>query len=612
MPTVHYYQRAVAIAFKVIVIFLGLAFFAISSVVLIQSLLSSSFPADISFSFFVDLFAALVSLISGVTLMSLFPEAVRIRFIRPSSTAESRPTYGFSSLLAIGVGTTIGSPLFIILPINVVEFAIVSVVSLIVAGFLSVLIARIYSFMFVFTTTNEIEGIGGPGFVKASTSDRSARYFVSRLSMWIANTALAAFSAIYLVSFSLSIFPQILALFGVSGNGAVIVISALLGLFIFWFIINSFFERRYLRLIGLVQIALLAVMVIIILLQGTLLGFAGHWNLSGLLNFGTGNIGFEILENTSYLFILFFGFQEIQAMVKETKDYSRIPIISRLRGNRSYHKTVFVPAAMYATVLISLAIMLFDALTVYSVHPSPADLQGAQIPALYLVGKYISPRFELVVGMAFVIAAVTTFIPAFIAASRHLRALSNDGFFPRSMRSASWLFTLILILLLVLTNPNFLVNITDFMVLVALGIISLSPYWLRRITDSVRKRTAILSLAVGLSALIVDILLYTTAQEVVLLGVLAMALGFMVYDMLNLGTVGLQLFVLFFDLVAVLFFWAFPTQITIYYPRFFPVVGGFPINVQSLLPSVLILSSAAIGINLLMDVFVIKRTNYIA
>ena len=42
-----------------------------------------------------------------------------VRFRRPSSHGLSNPTYGFYILLSIGVGSTIGSPLFIILPGNV-------------------------------------------------------------------------------------------------------------------------------------------------------------------------------------------------------------------------------------------------------------------------------------------------------------------------------------------------------------------------------------------------------------------------------------------------------------------------------------------------------------
>ncbi|MEM3675945.1 MAG: amino acid permease [Thermoplasmataceae archaeon] len=604
------YQKAIVIAFKIIVIFLGLAFFLLSTIILIQTLLHSSFPGALNFSFFVDIFAALVALISGVTLMSLFPESVRVRFVRPRISFPSRPTYGFYSLLAIGVGTTIGSPLFIILPVNVVQFAIVSIVSLVVAAVLSLMIARVYSRMYIFTTTNEIEAVGGPGFVRASTSERSARYFVSRLSMWIANTALAAFSAIYLVTFSIRIMPSILGALGLSPGQSEITVILILAVFIIWFAINAFLEKKYLRAIGIVQMVLLAIMVFIILMQSALIGEAGRWDLSGILNYGGGNFWFDILENTSYLFILFFGFQEIQAMVRETKDYSRIPIISRLRGNRLYHKTTFVPVAMYSTVLISLGIMLFDAVSAFSVHPDLAILQNSDIPSLFLVGRYISPRFEIFTGIAFIIAAITTFVPAFIAASRHLRALASDGFFPLSLRSASWLFTLLLILLLALTSTNFLVNITDFMVLVALGIISLSPYWLRKITRSIKRRTAAFSVVVGLAALLVDALLYTTSQEVVLLGVLAMALGFMVYDMLTLGTVGLQMFVIFFDVIAVLFFWAFPSSIAITYPRIIPILGGTPLNVQAILPFILLLSAAAIGINLIMDIFVIRRTNY--
>ena len=50
------------------------------------------------------------------------------------------------------------------------------------------------------------------------------------------------------------------------------------------------------------------------------IGFISSWNLSGILTLPQGNIVEDILENTGYLFILFFGFQEIQAMGRDIMD----------------------------------------------------------------------------------------------------------------------------------------------------------------------------------------------------------------------------------------------------------------------------------------------------
>src|SRR5208282_2380230 len=112
---------------------------------------------------------------------------------------------------------------------------------------------------------------------------------------------------------------------------------------------------------------------------------------------------------------------------------------------------------------------IFYGLAVYAAHPDVAAVLQSQIPALYLAKTFLGSWQELLMGIAFLIATVTTFVPAFLAASRHLSALGDDGYMPKSLTRFSWVFTLIAIFFLAVSNENFLIDITDFMVLVSLG-----------------------------------------------------------------------------------------------------------------------------------------------
>ncbi len=610
MKTSSDFIRFSVIFFKFISILIGLLFISISLVILFESIVHYRNPLDLNFNGSVEMLSAVGALISGITLVSIFPESMRAKFTRPSSKAPANPTYGFVTLLSVGIGATIGSPLFIILPVNIIQYAMVSLISLTIAGTLSYLIARIYSYMFVYTRANKLDAVGGPGFVKITTRDRSVRYFIARFSMWIANTALAAFSAIFLFTFTFQDFPEILSVYGINGSSVYFFEGTVLLLFIIWFIVNAFFERKYLKTIGYAQIVLLGIIILLIIVQGLFLGFAGSWNFSGFLSYRGSNIWLDVIENTGYLFILFFGFQEIQSLGRESLETSSIPLISRMFKLRPIPKEKYFPMAMMLTVLISLILMIFDALTIYAVHPSLGALQSSNIPALYIVKYYISPRFQIVTMTAFLLATVTTFVPAFIAASRHLRALSEDGFFPRSVKSFSWIFTVMLIILLSLTNPGFLVNITDFMVLIALGIICLSAFWLRKVTGKVPRSIVATSLIAGIGAFIIDISVYPVSQLVVLLGVVAVILSFLMYDAISLGTVGLQLFVIFFDLLGFLFLSYFPSDIAFRYPAIFGPLSHRIIFPDTDLREIILFSAITIFINVLMDVFVIKRTDY--
>ena len=613
MTAVASYIRSSVIAFKIITVVIGIIFIVVSATILYGSSGMFLGTSKIQFSGTILLFAALASLVSGITLVVILPESVKVRFARPRARTQPNPTYGFVTLLAIGVGATIGSPLFIILPVNIVQYAIVSILSLILAGALSLGIARIYSFMYKYSVENKVEVVGGPTYVLISTRDRSVRYFIARFSLWIANTSLAAFCAIFFFQFTFQTLPVIAPAIGLTSAQAETAGYIVVGLFAVWFIINAFMEKKFIRVIAGAQVVFLVIMVGIILLQGFLLGFHGDWNLSGIGHYSGSNIYLDIIENTGYLFILFFGFQEIQSVTKESLAQSRVPLISRLfNGNRPYPNSKYIPMSMYATVLIATAIMIFDALTMYSVHPSLTTLQQSTIPALYIVKTYISPQFQLYTLIAFLLATVTTFIPAFIAASKHLRELVEDGFFPRSLKGLSWVFTLLLIIVLSLTNPNFLVNITDFMVLVALALICLSAFWLRNVFSRVPRRVMAVSVMSGLFAFFVDALLYPGNPTVVLLGVIAVILSFLTYDVVSLGTIGLQIFVIFFDLVAFLFETSFPSGITILYPAIFGPLSGRIFYPGSILGVMLLLSAVTVFVNIIMDVFVIKRTDYLS
>ncbi len=117
----------------------------------------------------------------------------------------------------------------------------------------------------------------------------------------------------------------------------------------------------------------------------------------------------------------------------------------------------------------------------------------------------------------------------------------------------------------------------------------------------------LVALGSGMFAFFVDALLYPQNPTVVLLGVIAVILSFLTYDVVSLGTMGLQIFVIFFDLVAFMFEAIFPSTIAITYPSFFGPLAGHVLLPFMFLRIILLLSAATVFVNIIMDVFVIKR-----
>jgi amino acid transporter len=295
-------------------------------------------------------------------------------------------------------------------------------------------------------------------------------------------------------------------------------------------------------------------------------------------------------------------------MERETLETGKIPILSRIRKGKLYSKETQVFAAMFTTVLIASSVMILLAFALFSLHANASAVSSSNIPMIYIAGQYLGILGEALTAVIFLIATITTFVPAFLAASRHLRTLGEDGFFPKSISSVSWIFTLVLIVILSLSNGSFLVDITDFMVLSSLSMISLSLLWNRKRITTKNVTGSAISLIVGAGCLIAAVSVYFIDPSVVLLGAVAIVLSYMIYDAFMLGSVGLQLFIALLDItlffsISLLPFYSVPT--------YFPYIPALPfftaLTSVKILSIVLASSSAAIIINLAMDLFVINR-----
>lgn len=538
----------VAVAVKVLALLVGLATLAYGIGYLYDRITVLIHNGVTSVSDIFVVVAAISLVLSGGVLTSTLPQSLRVRFRRPERREVKRQVYGFGTVLAVGVGATLGSPLFILIPQNVVQYLFVSIGSLCLATLLSVLMAKVYGDMYLQTSRRGLDAVGGPSFVRIAAGTRSVRYFLSRISMWIANTALAAYSQIVFVIFDFSYLPGILSSVGVGASESTVIVYAIAGALIIWTGLNLLFERNLLRATGLIQIVLTSVLILILMVHSYLLGSTGSWNLAGITSLsGLRDWPLALLTNTAYLYLLFFGFQEIQSLERDALSSSSIPLVSWIKRGYKLGKSKYLALAMVTTVLIAAAINIFYTLAVFASHPNPAAVQAAQIPALYLAKLYLGPTQELLVAIAFLIATVTTFVPAFLAATRHFAALGDDGYIPSSLKNASWVFTLVAILFLAVGKQSFLVEITDFMVLISLGIIVLSSAWFKK------ARTGSLGgdylpMVVGASCFVAAGAVYLIDSSVVVFGALAILFTYFIFDVLELGNFGVQLFLSIFTL----------------------------------------------------------------
>lgn len=601
--------RVAALALKTVGLVIGglLAAFALGYLYDELTLLSG--PAGIDIGDVLAVLAGVALVFSGGALIAQLPESLFARFRRlPHAAIRRRPVYGLGTMLSIGVGATLGSPLFILIPENILQYEVVSIFSLVLATILSVAMAKVYSDMYRMSKELGLEGVGGPSFTKVAVGVRSVRYFVSRLSMWVSNTALAAYTKIVFLIFVLDpqYLPSILSTYGLTTFQIDITTYTVAGAFVGWTILNVLFEQRYLKLLGLFQIVMTAALLGILVYHSLILGATGSWNFSGLFNTSLGSGWLSALAiNTGYLYLLFFGFQEIQSLERDSVDRSKVPLLSWVKRGFTLDRTKYLGIAMVLSVVVASVVNILYGLAVYSSH---ASLEGSAIPALYLARSILGPGQELLVAVAFLIATVTTFVPAFLAAARHLGALGEDGYMPTSLANLSWVFTLVAILLLAIGNQDFLVNITDFMVLISLGIISLSAIWLRNRAARTRSVGRGLPLLVGLSCFVFGGAVYFINPSVVVFGSMAVIFAYLIFDIIELGTLGAQLFISTFGFVSVFAMTAFRHTVTA--GGILSFVGRFAGSDPGVIVFWgLLLSSTLLAINVLIDVRVLRRTS---
>jgi len=553
--------------------------------------------------------AVLALVLSGTALIAQLPESLIARFRRPPAVLKGRPVYGFGTMVAVGVGATLGSPLFILIPLNIEQYEVVSLASLLLATVLSVAMARVYADMYKDSRSLGQEGVGGPSFVKLAVGRRSVRYFISRLSMWVANTALAAYTKIVFIVFDFDFMPQILSALGMSEGLATLTVYLIAAGFVGWTVLNILFEQRYLKALGGIQIVLTGLLVMLLAYHSAVLGSTGNWNLGGILKVSSGYGWLSALViNTGYLYLLFFGFQEIQALERDAVEKSSVPIISWMKKGLKLERTAYLGVAMIMSVVVAATLNIFYGLAVYASHPVESTLTTTGIPALYLAGAFLGPGQELLVGVAFLVAAITTFVPAFLAAARHLSALGEDGYMPASLANLSWVFTVVAILLLAVLDRDFLVDITDFMVLISLGIITLSAVWLRKSNSLKGSGSRGLPIAVAASCFLFGGAVYFIEPSVVVFGAIAVIFAYLTFDIIELGNLGAQLFLSAFGLVCLASVGLFsqPVHVTGLASL---ITGAMGTDPGTFLLLGLLVSSALLFANVMFDVKVLKRTS---
>ena len=115
-------RRLGALAVKIVALVVGLVVAAYATGYLYDEVTYISQQRVTTLGEVIVAVAAMSLALTGVALIASLPDSLRVRFRRPSKVQRDHPVYGFGTVLAVGVGATLGSPLFILIPQNVIQY----------------------------------------------------------------------------------------------------------------------------------------------------------------------------------------------------------------------------------------------------------------------------------------------------------------------------------------------------------------------------------------------------------------------------------------------------------------------------------------------------------
>lgn len=381
--------------------------------------------------------------------------------------------YGFWTLLAISLGATIGPSAFVLSPYSVERFGPLALLGMLIASLSAVALAYGYSKMFFYSM--KIRGgkyVGGPSFVRNAFGSKHYLYIISRFTMWVGNVALASFNLLITIDL---VVGYALPFVGLELQETLAVAARIL-LFVALSILVLALYKHWETMVDLQKIITSAFLALFLAHSAFLYqkAWQGGSALAGLQAFpvqpvggGLAGLVWTTLSSAAYVYLMVFGFQEVQSLAKNVD----------VRDPLRYEEDIYgiLKRAMVLGALISGAIFLAYMYVYVVLEQEGFGLPGTPIPPLDILKD--SPLAYAITLTALSLGIFTTYIPAFVAALKHLRELLSDVFLVDMKRIGLGIDPYIVVFfmgLLLLSNAEYIIRLTDFAVLVSLALVAYS------------------------------------------------------------------------------------------------------------------------------------------
>ena len=416
------------------------------------------------------------------------------------SAAESRDlskALNLTMLISIGLGGTIGTPIFTIVGTAAGMAGPAIVISFLIGGGLTLLIGMTYSEL----ASAFPESGGGYTFAKKAFGGMPAF-----LTGWLMVFSFAVFGGLSALGFAYVLeYAMDMPPLGVVGVA-----------------LASLVAFTYLNIRGVRESGLVQTMLIVLLVGGIalfLLVSAFFISPANLTPFAPAGLG-GVVQATAFVYVAYFGFETIATVGGESAE-------PRKHLPQSTMISIVVCTVLYTLIgLVSVGVV------------GVSSLEGSATPLMLVASVSMGILGGPVMVILGVIATLTSLNVSIVAASRTIYALSNDGFLPGTLAAIGHFKTphfatiagsVLMGLFISLGALDFVAHVADFNLFLALSLISLSLIVLRRKRAVLHRPYTASPWAAVISIIALSGLLLFLDRSAIATGIAIVLLGVLVY-----------------------------------------------------------------------------------
>ncbi|MHA1820117.1 MAG: APC family permease [Promethearchaeota archaeon] len=427
-------------------------------------------------------------------------------------------------LIFSGMSGTVGGPIYVILGGAIKEAGPGIIISLLILGLLLIFLVMIYSELAL-----SIPIIGG-GYSFSKEAIGGFWGFLIGWLLWLGNVMFCAVSA-ESFGYSLAIFFPNRA--GIEAN--YIKLIALI-LVIFYAMLNYQFSKFLSRLMNIFT----AILIIGFIIYITIGISAGKWTNPD--NFRVSNLFLPI--NPVSILLISPTLVTIFCLYEWNSSYATITMqIEKIKGSKEKVPKAFLLAIIFAFIIYIL-VGITTLINMGAPNSSTWDLitnsQSPLADTLYLVG---GPILMYVIAFASMICTMTSLQSTLKMSYLIFHAMARDNYLPKIFTkkkegkiTSNWIYliaTLTVILSIFLIELNILVNISSFVIVISMSLISFSVILLRKKRPNLIRPYKVkgypyVPIITGISFVILAVVLSPIG---IILGILLLFIGIFIYTL---------------------------------------------------------------------------------